>query len=50
MCAVFAEITAPQRGSIEVRAVTFAPVPLNTGKVSAWSPKCDFMTSCRRAV
>ena len=32
--------TAPQRGSRLVSAVTFAPVPLNTGNASARSPKC----------
>ena len=50
MCAVEVATTAPQRGSTLVSAVTFAPVPLNTGKASACSPKCCRMTSCRRAV
>ena len=50
MCAVFAEITAPQRGSIDCSAVTFAPVPLNTGNASTPLPKCCTNTSCRRSV
>ncbi len=50
MCAVVAQITAPQRGSIERRPVTFAPVPLKTGNASAPRPKCSPTTSCSRAV
>ena len=34
MCAVSAQITAPQRGSIDCSDSTFAPVPLKTGKTS----------------
>ena len=41
MCAVVVQTTAPQRGSIDCRLSTFAPVPLNTGKASACSPKCS---------
>ena len=50
MCAVDALITAPQRGSIDCRPVTFAPVPLNTGNASTPSPKCCANTSCSRSV
>ncbi len=34
MCAVDAQITAPQRGSSDCSDRTFAPVPLKTGKHS----------------
>ncbi len=50
MWAVDAAITAPQRGSIDCRPVTFAPVPLNTGNACTPSPKWWANTSCRRAV
>ena len=40
MWAVFAQITAPQRGNIESSPTTLAPVPLNTGKACTPSPKC----------
>ena len=50
MWAVDAEITAPQRGSIDCSPTTFAPVPLKTGNASTPSPKCWTKTSCRRAV
>ena len=45
-----AAITAPHRGSIDCSPVTFAPVPLNTGKARTPSPKWVSKTSCRRAV
>jgi hypothetical protein len=50
MCAFALVTTAPHRGSRLVSAVTFAPVPLNTGNTSACAPKCPRMTSCRRSV
>jgi hypothetical protein len=50
MCAVLVEITAPHRGITLVSAVTFAPVPLKTGKVSDCCPKWAFMTFCSSAV
>jgi len=39
ICADVLQITAPHRGIIEVSATTFAPVPLNSGKISAAGPK-----------
>jgi hypothetical protein len=39
MCAVDVATTAPHLGSMLVRPVTLAPVPLNTGHASACSPK-----------
>ncbi len=50
MCAVSAQITAPQRGSMDWRPTTLAPVPLNIGHTDAPSPKCPTITSCSRAV
>jgi len=39
MCAVRAQTTAPQRGSMDIRPTTFAPVPLNTGHAVTPPPK-----------
>ncbi len=39
MCALSAQITAPQRSVTAWRATTLAPVPLNTGNASAVGPK-----------
>jgi hypothetical protein len=50
MWAVLVETTAPQRGSTLVSAVTFAPVPLNTGNASVVAPKCSRSTSTNLAV
>ncbi len=50
MWAVPLAMTAPQRGMSAVRASTFAPVPLKTGKTSACSPNSARTTSVRRAV
>lgn len=50
MCAVSAQITAPQRSVRAWRAVTFAPVPLKTGKASAYGPKWLRMIFCRFSV
>lgn len=50
MCAVSAQITAPQRGSMAWSPTTFAPVPLNIGHAVASLPKCWATTSWRRAV
>ena len=50
MCALFAATTAPQRGSSDCSASTFAPVPLKTGNASACPPKCARTTDCRCAV
>ena len=50
MWAVDAAITAPQPGSIDCSAVTFAPVPLKTGKTSTGFPKWPANTSRSRPV
>ncbi len=50
MWAVLAQITAPQRSVRACRAVTFAPVPLKTGKASAYGPKWLRMIFCRCSV
>lgn len=50
MWALLAQITAPQRSVIAWRAVTFAPVPLKTGKASAYGPKWLRTTFCRCSV
>src|SRR5699024_1525003 len=50
MCAVAAQITAPQRGNNACKPTTFAPVPLKTGYAVAVEPKCFTMTSSSNAV
>ena len=50
MCAEAVQITAPQRGSMDCRLNTLAPVPLKTGNASTPSPKCSAITWARRVV
>ena len=50
MCADSAQITAPQRSVSAWSAVTFAPVPLKTGKASAVGPKWLCMIRWRCSV